>query len=65
MRIREQFKREYCLKSNISEEEFDKRFVVLHCNCSYRACQGWAVVSNDSESVSLHNILNTHKNKDL
>lgn len=48
----------YCEESGISKEELLKTQIVLPCNCDYKGCKGWVVISNDELSVKAYNGLN-------
>jgi hypothetical protein len=51
---KDKFVKEYCKRSDISEETLYKFSVVLPCNCGEHACKGWAVVSNNDLSIKSH-----------
>jgi hypothetical protein len=51
---KERFKKEWLSKSLMSEETFDKNFVVLSCKCDAEQCQGWAVIQNTQDAIKTH-----------
>ena len=51
---KEEFIEYYCKRSDITEEELLKTQVVLKCNCGNLICKGWAVVSNNPDSIKAH-----------
>lgn len=51
---REQFKALYCERSKITEEEYDKKYVVMSCNCGDPECKEWASVRNIPDLIELH-----------
>lgn len=54
---RDEFINGYCERSNIPLEELSKSMVALACHCAEKECEGWAMVRNDPESISIHNQL--------
>ena len=55
--MKKDFIKSYCKKSNISEEIFNERLVVLPCKCNADNCKGWAAIANDKSSIEIHNDL--------
>lgn len=51
---RKQFEENYCNKSHINIEEYDKYFVTLPCNCGDDTCKGWACVTKREASIKAH-----------
>jgi hypothetical protein len=51
---KEQFINNYCSKSRMTREQFDKNLVALPCKCDSEDCKGWAAVFNDEMSVKIH-----------
>jgi hypothetical protein len=51
---KDQYKKRIMAKRQLTESEFDKKFVVLECkNCDYEGCHGWQVCLNDPEMIRL------------
>jgi hypothetical protein len=55
---KQQFIKNYCERSGITEQEFLETQVALPCNCDYEDCEKWAAVSNNKLSIKAHNELN-------
>ena len=51
---KDEFIDSYCKKSKISWDKLSKSQVVLPCECKDELCQGWAMVSNDQDSIKSH-----------
>ncbi len=51
---RKQFEENYCNKSHINIEEYNKYFVTLPCNCGEDTCKGWACVTKKESSIKAH-----------
>ena len=56
---KQEFIGNYLDNSELLLEEFNKRRVVLPCNCDYAECQGWASVPNDPDLIKSHKELYT------
>lgn len=54
---KEEFIKDYCEKSGITEKDLLKRNVILTCNCGDLSCNGFAVVSKDELIIKAHNDL--------
>lgn len=54
---KEEFKAQFIEGNGMTEEEFDKVFVVLPCVCEYQNCPGWSCVPNEPEFIERHNSL--------
>ena len=46
---KEEFIKQYCEKSKITVEKFEKKLVALPCKCN-----GWAAVCNEQKSINIH-----------
>lgn len=55
---KQQFIKNYCERSGITEQEFLETQVALPCNCSYEDCEKWAAVSNNENYIKAQNELN-------
>ena len=51
---KEEFITGYCERSKLSRATFDRRLVVLPCQCAEPNCQGWAVVENEPGALERH-----------
>lgn len=61
---KQEFVRQYCEASDITQEFFDKHLVVLPCSCGMEGCFGWAAVGNDPEMIANHKGLYSPKGHD-
>lgn len=52
---KDEYLKNYLGKAKVSQQEFDRKFVVLRCKCEAVNCEGWAVVENDPLSIDRHN----------
>lgn len=53
----DEFKKQYCDRSGITVEDFDKKLVVLECHFGSPVCKGWAAVQNEPKAIERHNFL--------
>lgn len=44
----------YCKRSGLTWDWLSKHEVALPCACGEESCEGWAMVSNDGESIKAH-----------
>ena len=51
---KEEFEKNYCEKSNITEAEYHENFVTLPCSCGDSLCKGWACVVKNARSIKAH-----------
>ena len=51
---KQDFIKQYCKLSDITEDFFNSNFVALKCNCDAEDCQGWAAVCNNPISIKTH-----------
>ena len=49
-----EFEKNYCARSGITKEFYDKYYVTLPCACDYEECEGWAKIRNDPQSIDEH-----------
>lgn len=54
---KEEFIEGYAKRSNRTVDEILKVEIALPCSCDYEECNGWAMVSNNPESIKIHNEL--------
>ena len=48
------WKIEYCRRSKLTVEEFDRKLIVTDCNCGVDWCNGFAVIGNTPEDIKMH-----------
>ena len=46
---KETFESNYCGRSNITRDFYNKWFTTLPCACDYEGCRGWAAVRHGLE----------------
>ena len=58
---KQEFIKQYCKLSGITDKEFSDFFIVLPCECNEEGCKGWAVVSNIPIAIKAYNDLYRNK----
>lgn len=49
-----QYKQRVMENTNLSEAEFDQKYVVLECkNCDAEGCHGWQLCPNDPDIIKM------------
>ena len=51
---KQEFIDSYCLRSNVTWEKLSERRIALPCACGQEGCEGWAMVSNDTDDIRTH-----------
>lgn len=48
------FEEEYCRRSELTKEEYDKDYITLPCHCGAEGCEGWACVCKGRLTIKAH-----------